>query len=260
MNVTSISSQSIPNHGLLFWALAPVRRLASPLERPNASTVSPDTPGGSLRVEEPDGKTLYAQSQTGNGVNELVPINTAAGRPGKDIRVRCSEGDLVMTPNGEAIYIVCPLSNSVIPVHTATGKAGSPIPVGDFPGPIAVTPNGNTAFVASDVANSVTPINAGSGHQHWPGPDVDRDHARREDGLRGQRGHRPRRRAHGDHDPDRHQPGRPGHPHRDQRELHPDRALTARCRGAKGPCTRSVTWRAYGRAVTSSLTGLRRPV
>jgi DNA-binding beta-propeller fold protein YncE len=114
-------------------------------------------------VLSPDGKTLYAQSQIGNGVSELIPINTATSRPGKDIRVKCFEGDLVMTPNGKTIYIVCPLANSVIPVHTATGKAGAPIRVGDFPGPIAVTPDGKTAYVANEGtghvdAHTVTPI------------------------------------------------------------------------------------------------------
>ena len=121
-------------------------------------------PGNSVGnlVLSPNGKTLYAQSQIGNGVNELVPINTATSRPGKDIRVKCFEGDLVMTPNGKTIYIVCPLANSVIPVHTATGKAGPPIRVGDFPGPIAVTPNGSTVFVGNSGSASVTPISTAS--------------------------------------------------------------------------------------------------
>lgn len=40
-------------------------------------------PGNSVGklVLSPNGKTLYAQSQIGNGVNELVPINTATSLP-----------------------------------------------------------------------------------------------------------------------------------------------------------------------------------
>ena len=95
-------------------------------------------------VLSPSGRTLYAQSEIGNGVNGLVPINTASSKPGQEIRVGCFEGDLVITPNGKTIYIVCPIGNAVIPVNTHTGKAGRRIPVGDFPGPIAVTPDGKT--------------------------------------------------------------------------------------------------------------------
>ncbi len=107
-------------------------------------------------VLSPNGRTLYALS--GNGVNGLVPINTATSKPGREIRVGCFEGDLVITPNGKTIYIVCPVGNAVIPVNTHTGKAGRRIRVGDFPGPIAVTPDGKTVFVGNRGSASVTPI------------------------------------------------------------------------------------------------------
>lgn len=94
-------------------------------------------PGDSVGnlVLSPNGKTLYAQSQIGNGVNELVPISTATSRPGKDIRVKCSEGDLVMTPNGETAYVANEGTghvdaHTVTPIQIAANKAGRGIPIG----------------------------------------------------------------------------------------------------------------------------------
>ena len=74
---------------------------------------------------------------------------------------------------------------------------------------ITITPDGKTVYVANYDSGTVTPIStatntAGPADQGRPAGDRDRDHAGRQDRLRGQLAGR-----HGDADQHRHQQARP---------------------------------------------------
>jgi DNA-binding beta-propeller fold protein YncE len=100
-------------------------------------------------ILSPNGRTLYLTTENSQS-NQLVPVNTATNKPGKAISLKCAPGDMVITPNGKSIYIVCPLANAVIPVRFAAGRAGRAIPTGTFPNPIVITPNGKTVYVGTN--------------------------------------------------------------------------------------------------------------
>ena len=133
-----------------------------------------------------------------NGRGDMVtPIATATNTPGPPIPVSPAPGEIVVTPDGKTAYVTTdgPL---VVPIATATSTVGPPIRVGvnrpglhDKPVALAITPDGRTAYAANIGSGTVTPIatatntpgRADRGRRASPG---DRDHAGRQDRLRGQ--------------------------------------------------------------------------
>jgi DNA-binding beta-propeller fold protein YncE len=110
----------------------------------------------------PDGRTLFAASQTGNTV---TPVSLPAGRAGSPIRAGPNPQALVVTPDGRTLYVAS-RAGTVTPVDIATGKIGRPISVPE-PSALAVTPDGRTLFAITR-ASTVTPIAIPAGQPGKP--------------------------------------------------------------------------------------------
>jgi YVTN family beta-propeller protein len=120
----------------------------------------------------PDGKA-YVAIQTGTGAQgpdsratcDFMPIDLAAGRLGKPVKLSGEPEAIAIAPDGKTAYVV--MYSSVTPVNLATGRAGKPIKVGGKtpsaaffgePMAIAISPDGTTAYVADGASSTVTPI------------------------------------------------------------------------------------------------------
>lgn len=113
----------------------------------------------------PGGRTVYVLSQnlwsrTGNPsyAGIVTEITTASGKASRPISIGRSPSDLVITPNGKAVYVS--LAAGVIPISTAHNRVGALIHAGVYPDVLAVTPGGKTVF-AADQDGSVIPISTG---------------------------------------------------------------------------------------------------
>jgi DNA-binding beta-propeller fold protein YncE len=113
----------------------------------------------------PGGRTVYVLSQnlwsrTGNPsyTGIVTEITTASGKASRPISIGRSPSDLVITPNGKAVYVS--LAAGVIPISTAHNRVGGLIHAGVYPDVLAVTPGGKTVF-AADQDGSVIPISTG---------------------------------------------------------------------------------------------------
>ncbi len=84
----------------------------------------------------------------------MVPISTAANKPGNAIRL--DSGVIALTPNGKTAYVFDDVSGTVTVIRTATNTVTKVIRVAgpmkeDIPPPyIAITPNGKTVYVSDD--------------------------------------------------------------------------------------------------------------
>jgi DNA-binding beta-propeller fold protein YncE len=118
----------------------------------------------------PDGKTVYVAA-----VDAVIPISTAAGRPGKPIHVPGRAYWIQIDPNGKVAYVTGALLDKVVPINLATNTAGKPIDVGPT-GNIAFSPDGTTAYMVNpyDANGTVTPIDTATNTPGKPipvGPD-----------------------------------------------------------------------------------------
>jgi YVTN family beta-propeller protein len=102
-----------------------------------------------LMVITPDGKTLYAVSNT-----TLTPIDTATNTALPAIRVAPRYGldtAAAITPDGRTVYVDGEFARSnrgfIVPVSTATGDVGKAIVVRGSPGLMAITPDGKTLYI-----------------------------------------------------------------------------------------------------------------
>jgi YVTN family beta-propeller protein len=108
----------------------------------------------------PNGKTAYV---TIAGDDEVLPIGTAASKPGRAVKVGVFPDAVAITPNGRTVYVGNDGSDTVTPISTATGKPARAVRVGVSPGVIGITPNGRTVYVGNGVVEqqpSSTPLNA----------------------------------------------------------------------------------------------------
>jgi len=108
----------------------------------------------------PNGKTAYV---TIGGDEEVLPISTAASKPGRVVKVGVFPDAVAITPNGRTVYVANDGSDTVTPISTATGKPGRAVRVDVSPGVIGITPNGRTVYVGNgfvEQSPSSTPFNA----------------------------------------------------------------------------------------------------
>ena len=76
-------------------------RTGKPIKIPYSSSYAPSgDPGQTLIVSTPNGKTVYAASQSAGTV---TPIFTATNTAGKPIKVGKDPFDLAITPNGKVV-------------------------------------------------------------------------------------------------------------------------------------------------------------
>jgi YVTN family beta-propeller protein len=109
----------------------------------------------------PNGKVLFVLDE-GKGANgpqggegDIAPIDTSTDQPGPPILPNTVPTSMVMTPNGETLYVTD--DGSVYPIDVSTDQTGPPIKIAGGPDAIAVTPNGEVAYVES-ANGTVTPI------------------------------------------------------------------------------------------------------
>jgi YVTN family beta-propeller protein len=110
-------------------------------------------------VMTPNGKTAYVALA---GDDEVLPVS-AAGQPGRAIRVGSFPDAITITPNGRTVYVGNGGSDTVTPIGTGGSKPGRRIKVGVSPGVIGITPNGRTVYVGNGAfieVPSPTPDNA----------------------------------------------------------------------------------------------------
>jgi DNA-binding beta-propeller fold protein YncE len=122
------------------------------------------------------GRTAYVLSQSmwsskPSYAGIVTQINTASDRASRPISIGRSPSDLVITPNGRAVYVS--LAAGVITISTAHNTVGKVINAGIHPGFLVVTPDSRTVFVA-DEDGSVIPISTGRDAAGAPVADVTR--------------------------------------------------------------------------------------
>jgi DNA-binding beta-propeller fold protein YncE len=108
----------------------------------------------------PNGRTAYVTLASDD---EVLPISTAASKPGRAVKVGVFPDAIVITPNGRTAYVGNDGSDTVTPISTAVGKPARAVRVGVSPGVIGITPNGRTVYVGNGVVEqlpSSTPVNA----------------------------------------------------------------------------------------------------
>jgi DNA-binding beta-propeller fold protein YncE len=102
-------------------------------------------------VMTPDGKTLYVVSSNpvAAGPSYVIPISTATNTPGKPIKIQSANVEIVMNPDGTAVYAIDESSagTEVIPISTATNTPGKPSNVGEAAGVLTITRSGQIIYL-----------------------------------------------------------------------------------------------------------------
>jgi DNA-binding beta-propeller fold protein YncE len=104
-----------------------------------------------------DGKTLYVVSNpAGTGPSYVIPISTATNTPGKPIKIQSANVEIVMNPDGTAVYAIGGSSagTEIIPISTATNTPGKPSNVGGAAEALAFTRGGQILYL---VRYGITP-------------------------------------------------------------------------------------------------------
>jgi DNA-binding beta-propeller fold protein YncE len=116
----------------------------------------------------PDGRTLFAASETGNTV---TPVSLPAGMAGRPIRAGPNPQALAVTPDGRTLYVgdsgYVGVPGGVTPIDIATGQPRRLIPAANSAAALAVTPDGHTLYVASR-AGMITPVDVATGKPGRP--------------------------------------------------------------------------------------------
>lgn len=142
-------------------------------------SVARRTVGRSIKVADatclamaPNGRTLYVCQSTNTTVLPgILPISTATGRKGRQIRIPGgTDGGLLITPNGRTGYTWSeedgPNGNFVTPITLATGKRGRPVLIGnDITGRV-LSPDGKRLYFSSETAG-VTQISTATDKVVW---------------------------------------------------------------------------------------------
>jgi DNA-binding beta-propeller fold protein YncE len=128
-----------------------------------------NTPGKPIKIQNadvtqimmsPDGRTAYAIGQS-KTETEIIPIATATNTLGQAVSVGPLASAMVITPDGQILYLNKYAANSgpsgVTPFATATGTPGKLIKIDGFVYAVAVTPDSKTAYVASEPAMKPEP-------------------------------------------------------------------------------------------------------
>ena len=126
------------------------------------------SPGGGVEaiVASPDGKTVYAATEStsgsGRSVGRVVPIRIATDRPLRPIRAGHFPIGITIRPDGTMIYVLDwnpgGGPGAVIPIRTMSNTALRPVKGGrvDAEDAIVITPDGRTLYVTNFDANTVT--------------------------------------------------------------------------------------------------------
>jgi YVTN family beta-propeller protein len=141
---------------------------------------------GSLRPPSAIARNVYVVEPEANSIAVIDSLtNQLVGAP--------IPQHIAITPDGHFAYLSHTSANTVTVLDTQTGQpVGSPIAVGEAPWGIAFTSDGKFAYVANVNSGTIsvidTQIRAVVGAPITPGaqPRSDRDHPRRQAGLRRQ--------------------------------------------------------------------------
>ena len=95
---------------------------------------------------------------TNHASNTTSVINTGTNHVIATIPVGNWPYGVVVTPNGEYVYVTNYNSNTVSVINTATNSVTATVPVGSKPCGVAITPDGKKIYVAnwgSDTVNAI---------------------------------------------------------------------------------------------------------
>ena len=87
---------------------------------------------------------------------------TAKAKPGSDEARYLSPREMVLSPDGRRLYVMCEASDEVRVVDTNSGKVLQIVAVGHMPRGISLSPDGLQIFVANSWDDTVSVIDAGS--------------------------------------------------------------------------------------------------
>lgn len=130
----------------------------------------------------PDGRYLYVSYGVPGDPDPdrligfpIRPDGYLGPEPVADVRIGASGAEVVITPNGRFVYVVCQGTDDVFGFRIGAGGSllpvpGTPRPAGDFPEGAVVSPDGHRLFVAA-VAAPVDDEQPGAVHGFTIGAD-----------------------------------------------------------------------------------------
>ena len=119
---------------------------------PNAIAISPNGKRAYVTT------SLSAQGAGPGGPGFVIVINTITNKVIRSIPVGKNNipGQLIVTPNGNRVWVVNTNLNSVNVINTHTNQVKHILPVGKNPIGIAVTPDGKFVWVTNEGSNSIS--------------------------------------------------------------------------------------------------------
>ncbi len=110
-----------------------------------------------------DANMAYVASADGS-TTVVTPINLNTNTLGPDIQIAATGSTfavhLALTPNGQKLYALIPITGEVVPIDLNTNVAGTPLVVGGstFVSNLFITPDGSKAYVCCTNPMSLVPI------------------------------------------------------------------------------------------------------
>jgi YVTN family beta-propeller protein len=120
--------------------------------------------GPLLLSMNPNGKTLYAEDQSGSYPSVMKTVTFSTGKA-KHLYSPLSDTDQGITPNGRYLYLLNQgsgpnIPGTVVSIATSHGEAAGPTAtVGVGPTSIGIRPDGKRAYVSNQTSGTVTVIN-----------------------------------------------------------------------------------------------------
>jgi DNA-binding beta-propeller fold protein YncE len=155
---------------------APIGTTITPIDLKTDKPLSPITVGAGPQaiVISEDGSTAWVslagavvQGQSGSVGSSVVSVNLVTRAVSAPISVGNAPLALVLSNDGQTLWVANSYSGSVTPITTSTRVAGTPIAVNGAPDALAVAPDAQTVYVADETSsvakgNNVTPISTSS--------------------------------------------------------------------------------------------------
>jgi hyaluronoglucosaminidase len=155
---------------------APLGTTITPIDLVTDKPLAPITVGAGPQgiAISPDGTTAWVslagavvQGQSGSVGSTVVSVNLSTKAVSAPITVGNAPLAVVLSNDGETLWVANSYSGSVTPITTSTRVAGTPIPVDGAPDALVVAPDSQTVYVADETSsvakgNNVTPISTSS--------------------------------------------------------------------------------------------------
>ncbi|MCW6160183.1 MAG: YncE family protein [Candidatus Micrarchaeales archaeon] len=124
----------------------------------STTTLSSSTTTSSSTITTTTAEYLYISAQ---GANKLLEVSTVTNSVVTYLTMSGPTG-VVVSPNGESLYVGDCNNNDVYQVSTSTFTVTNTIPVGACPYDLAITPDGSTVYVTNSGGSTVSKISTGT--------------------------------------------------------------------------------------------------